>query len=112
MYGQLNIQWQCSGRGTRIPTSSSTAEGYTSEHLSLNLYQASGQVQQPMSDRLAEASEYSDVSVPRAALARGGLFGARYELLEEIGRGGSAVVWKARDRVLARDIAIKVAQPR
>ena len=65
-----------------------------------------------MSDRLAEIGGYSGELVPRVALARGDLFGARYELLEQVGRGGSAVVWQVRDRVLARDVAIKVAQPR
>ncbi len=35
-----------------------------------------------------------------------------YELLGELGRGGMAVVFRARDRALQRDVAIKVVQPR
>ncbi len=35
-----------------------------------------------------------------------------YELLDELGRGGSATVYRARDRVLDRDVAIKVVHPR
>jgi serine/threonine protein kinase/alpha-tubulin suppressor-like RCC1 family protein len=35
-----------------------------------------------------------------------------YELLGELGRGGSAVVYHARDRALGRDVAIKVVRPR
>jgi eukaryotic-like serine/threonine-protein kinase len=32
----------------------------------------------------------------------------RYELLEQIGEGGMSVVWRARDRKLERDVAIKL----
>ena len=32
----------------------------------------------------------------------------RYEISEEIGRGGHAVVFRARDRVLDRDVAVKI----
>jgi alpha-tubulin suppressor-like RCC1 family protein len=35
-----------------------------------------------------------------------------YTLLGELGRGGSAVVYRARDRVLFRDVAIKVVRPK
>ena len=35
-----------------------------------------------------------------------------YTLLGELGRGGSAVVYRARDRSLFRDVAIKVVRPK
>ena len=35
-----------------------------------------------------------------------------YELLSELGRGGSAIVYRALDRALGRDVAIKVVHPR
>ena len=50
-----------------------------------------------------------------AAAAAGGLAGAplasRYELGAEIGRGGFAAVWKARDRKLDRTVAVKRLLP-
>lgn len=35
-----------------------------------------------------------------------------YTLLGELGRGGNAIVYRARDRALFRDVAIKVVRPR
>ena len=35
----------------------------------------------------------------------------RYELVEKIGEGGMAVVYKAKDRLLNRYVAIKILRP-
>ena len=35
----------------------------------------------------------------------------RYELLQKIGDGGMAVVYKSRDRLLNRYIAVKILKP-
>jgi len=42
---------------------------------------------------------------------RGAVIGGRYRLHEEIGRGGMAVVYRATDASLGRDVAVKILKP-
>ena len=39
------------------------------------------------------------------------LLAGRYELIEKIGEGGMAVVYKGKDRLLNRYVAIKILRP-
>src|SRR5690349_19878294 len=39
------------------------------------------------------------------------LLGARFRLVERLGAGGMAVVWRAYDEVLHRRVAVKVVSP-
>jgi serine/threonine protein kinase len=48
----------------------------------------------------------------REAEPLGQLFGGRYRVLERVGAGGMATVYRARDERLARDVAVKVMRER
>jgi eukaryotic-like serine/threonine-protein kinase len=48
---------------------------------------------------------------PFASLGRGDVLAGRYEIREFLGRGGMGSVYRAHDRTLAEDVAVKVVRP-
>lgn len=65
--------------------------------------------------RLRAGLEKNEGESERATLARflgTRAAGARYAVVDEIGRGGAATVFRARDRRLGRDVALKIFHTR
>ncbi|HKF24723.1 MAG TPA: serine/threonine-protein kinase, partial [Candidatus Acidoferrum sp.] len=50
-------------------------------------------------------------AVPPGAIAPGSVVGGRFEILQLLGEGGMGAVYKAHDRELERDVALKLIRP-
>src|SRR5256885_15063975 len=63
-----------------------------------------------MCSRVFVSQERAMVAEP-TYLAPGGVLQDRYEIADEIGRGGFSIVYRARDRRVGADVAIKLLVP-
>jgi len=51
------------------------------------------------------------LSVPQLDLSRGTVFAGRYEIIEELGRGGMGAVYRAEDKKINEEVALKLINP-
>ena len=58
-----------------------------------------------------EISITKTIATPVETLGRGTLFAGRFEIIEELGRGGMGRVYKVRDTQINEDLALKILKP-
>jgi tetratricopeptide (TPR) repeat protein len=63
------------------------------------------------SDENAQASFTKTLLTPVDDLAKGTLFANRYEIIDELGKGGMGKVYKALDKEIHEEVAIKLLKP-
>src|SRR4051812_30670072 len=74
---------------------------------------ADADVDRSVADRLyGDRAKITATPIPRGAAPLGRLVGSRYRLVERLGEGGMATVYRARDEQLKRDVAVKVIRER
>ena len=57
------------------------------------------------------ANPTETLQTPLRELQRGHLFAERYEIIEELGKGGMGVVYRVHDQKIHEDVAIKILKP-
>jgi len=51
------------------------------------------------------------LETPEEELTRGTTFAGRYEIIEELGKGGMAKVYRVEDKKLNEEVALKIIKP-
>jgi len=59
----------------------------------------------------AQVSFTKTLEIPTEKLTRGSLFAERYEIIEELGRGGMGKVFRVEDKKVKEEIALKLIKP-
>jgi serine/threonine protein kinase/tetratricopeptide (TPR) repeat protein len=66
---------------------------------------------QLLSAEEAQASQTKTLETPVEELTRGTLFAERYEIIEELGRGGMGKVYRVEDTSIKQEVALKLIKP-
>ncbi len=64
----------------------------------------------PSSDEIS-ASPTKTLETPTDKLTRGTIFASRYEIIEQLGKGGMGEVYRVKDKKLDEEMALKVIKP-
>ena len=58
-----------------------------------------------------EVSVTKALETPKEELTTGSLFAGRYQIIEELGKGGMGKVYRALDKKLNEEVALKLIKP-
>ncbi len=64
----------------------------------------------PSSEKIP-VSQTKTLETPKEELTRGTIFADRYELIEELGKGGMGKVYRVEDKKLNKEVALKLIKP-
>jgi len=56
-------------------------------------------------------SQTKTLEIPVEELTKGSTFAGRYQIIEELGKGGMGEVYRVKDKKLDEEIALKVLKP-
>ena len=66
---------------------------------------------QLIASRKAYISATKTLEAPAEKLTRGTTFAGRYEIIEELGKGGMAKVYRVEDKKIKEEVALKLIKP-
>ena len=61
--------------------------------------------------KIKEVTHTITLETPKEELTRGTIFAGRYEIIEKLGKGGMGKVYRALDKQINEEVAIKFIKP-